>query len=211
LQPTQRRPSAQKEFGSAASGSQSQPGGRGDLHWQSTHLSPAGHKLSGLSAVGSQSQPCWRQRHWTQVSEAEQVESSGDASGSQLHPGGRGVLHWQSTHMSPMGHKLSGFSAVGSQSQPCSRHLQPTQVWEAEHVESSGEASGSQLQPGGKTGAHPALVSAEGGFATHTFCMTQNCPVAGSCSAVDRSIVISAKTTLTQAAKKTSWEDITGS
>ena len=27
--------------------------------------------------------------------------------------------------------------------------------------------------------------------------MTQNCPVAGSCSAVDRSIVISAKTTLT--------------
>ena len=28
--------------------------------------------------------------------------------------------------------------------------------------------SGSQLQPGGKTGAHPALVSAEGGFATHT-------------------------------------------
>ena len=30
-----------------------------------------------------------------------------------------------------------------------------------------------------------------------TFCTTQNCPVAGSCSAVDRSIVISPKTTLT--------------
>ena len=27
-------------------------------------------------------------------------------SGSQLQPGGRGVLHWQSTHMSPIGQKL---------------------------------------------------------------------------------------------------------
>ena len=30
------------------------------------------------------------------------------------------------------------------------------------------DTSGSQLHPGGKTGAHPALVSADGGFATHT-------------------------------------------
>ena len=34
-------------------------------------------------------------------------------------------------------------------------------------------------------------------FSYFTFCTTQNCPVAGSCSAVDRSIVMSARTTLT--------------
>ena len=34
-------------------------------------------------------------------------------------------------------------------------------------------------------------------FFFFTFCTTQNCPVAGSCSAVDRSIVMSARTTLT--------------
>ena len=34
--------------------------------------------------------------------------------------------------------------------------------------------SGSQLQPGGKTGAHPALVSSEGGLATHTWVINNN-------------------------------------
>ena len=47
--------------------------------------SPEGQKLFGSSASGSQSQPSGRQRHWTHSLPAEQVESSGEASGS---PGG---------------------------------------------------------------------------------------------------------------------------
>ena len=40
--------------------------------------------------------------------------------------------------------------------------------------ENDNDTSGSQLQPGGKTGAHPALVSAEGGVATACVCCDTN-------------------------------------
>ena len=93
---------------------------------------------------------------------------------------------------SPLAQKLFGSSASGSQSQPSGRHLHCTQLLPAAHVESASEASGSpanifpdiqnifdavmwgasQSQPGGKTGAQPAEVSAAGGLATQTYSHT---------------------------------------
>ena len=53
-----------------------------EAHGLTLHTSPLGQKLLGSSALGSQSQPRGRHLHWTQLSSAEQVESSAEASGS---------------------------------------------------------------------------------------------------------------------------------
>ena len=64
-------------------------------------------------------------------------------------------------HTSPLGQKLLGSSALGSQSQPRGRHLHWTQLWSAEQVESSAEALGSpeQVLSGGNLVTTPAILT----------------------------------------------------
>ena len=126
LQPTQRRPSAQKEFGSAASvwvvgndhhDAHDWEGERSDCHfddmtiWQCSRLSNQRNNKNHPGHSHSQEEHIIKARGdmtFNIISTSHPMKSKRKIKwpGSQSQPGGRGDLHWQSTHLSPAGHKL---------------------------------------------------------------------------------------------------------
>ena len=64
------------------------------------------------------------------------------------------ILMFVSPHFCPAGQKLSGSSALGSQSQPWGRQTHWTHSLPAEQLWLGSSAPGSQSQPGGKGGWH---------------------------------------------------------
>ena len=64
------------------------------------------------------------------------------------------ILIFVSPHFCPAGQKLSGSSALGSQSQPWGRQTHWTHSLPAEQLWLGSSAPGSQSQPGGKGGWH---------------------------------------------------------